>query len=134
MRYNIKPFPAVRSNWKWWRFTPRAKEYHNKMNELRALIEAWEFTKEEMMLALINWVYRLEFIFEIPKTWSKKQKELKGQVNWKPHRQSPDIDNLFKAFTDTLFYWQDKFNDREIYKLNAYKYWGNEWEINFYIT
>ncbi len=104
------------------------------MNELRALIEAWEFTKEEMMLALINWVYRLEFIFEIPKTWSKKQKELKGQVNWKPHRQSPDIDNLFKAFTDTLFYWQDKYNDREIYKLNAYKYWGNEWEINFYIT
>lgn len=128
MRYNIKPFPAVRSNWKWWRFTPRAKEYHNKMNELRALIEAWEFTKEEMMLAMINGMYKLHFIFKIPKN---RKKEL---FIWESHRQSPDIDNLFKAFTDTLFYWQDKYNDKEIYYLQASKYWGDENEINFYIS
>ena len=104
------------------------------MNELRALIEDWEFTKEEMILAIINGMYRLEFILPIPKTWSKKQKELKEQIDWWPHRQSPDIDNLFKAFTDTLFYWQDKYNDKEIYDMKAKKYWWEEWEINFYIT
>jgi Holliday junction resolvase RusA-like endonuclease len=37
----------------------------------------------------------------MPESWSKKKKE---RMNLKPHQQTPDADNLFKAFTDTLFY------------------------------
>ena len=128
MRYKINPFPAVRVNWKWWVFMPRAVMYHNKIKSLRTLIELWDYTDEEIMIALINWNYRLEFIIEIPKS------RLKENLHWQPHRQTPDIDNLFKAFSDTIFYKQKKYNDKQIYKMKAYKYWGDEWEINFYIV
>lgn len=131
MKYKINPFPAVRVNWKWWRFTPRAKAYHEKMNNLRSLVLTWEYSNDQIMEALINWNYRLEFVIKIPKSWNKKDKE---KMNWQPHKQSPDIDNLYKAFTDTVFYSNENFNDKEIYKLHATKYWGDTWEIIFTIT
>lgn len=134
MRYEINPFPAVRVNWKCWRFTIRALDYHSKIKDLRGLIQKGEYSIEEILKALIEWNYRLEFIIKMPDSWTKKKKqELSGQ----PHRQTPDIDNIFKAFTDTIFYKQENYNDREIYKMIAYKYRASEnedWHINFYIT
>ena len=128
MRYKINPFPAVRSNKNSW--TDSVKNYHANMNHLRLLVNSWEYTKEEIMEALIEWNYRLEFIIQIPESWSKKKKlQMKGQ----PHRQTPDTDNLFKAFTDTVFYNQKKYNDSWVYKLKWNKYWDTEWCINFYI-
>ena len=131
MRYKINPFPAVRVNWKWWRFMPRAMKYHDNIKELRNLINIWEYSNDEIMEALVNWNYKLEFLIKIPKSWSKKKSE---QMNWQPHRQTPDIDNLFKSFTDTIFYKQEKYNDKEIYRMQASKYWGDTWEIIFTIT
>jgi Holliday junction resolvase RusA-like endonuclease len=87
--YAITPFPAVRSNrnssW-----TPRAKEYHEKMNHLRVLANAH---KDIIRQALIEARCSITFIFPIPDSWSKKKKlELIGQY----HTQKPDLDNLYK--------------------------------------
>jgi len=125
IKYN--PFPAVRVNWKYWRFSPRAKTYHNKMNELRN--EIWNV--EEIIQTLINWNYQIIFKIEMPKSWSKKKKL---EYNKTYHTQKPDIDNLYKAFVDTVFYWIEWVNDSFIYKINAQKIWSYEWEIDFITT
>ena len=39
------------------------------------------------------------FYITMPKSWSKRKK---GQMNGKPHRSRPDLDNLIKAFKDAL--------------------------------
>ena len=127
MKYLIKPFPAVRVNWKWWRFQPRAIKYHENIDILRNLIRTCSYTEDEIMDALIQWNYTLTFIFEMPKSWSKKKKL---EMIWQPHKQTPDIDNLFKAFTDTVFYKKDK-NDCWIHRINARKYWAWESSIIF---
>lgn len=108
---NIRPFPAVRVNWKWWRFTERAKEYHNNMNILRALVN-----KDIQIIrqSLLDWNYEIIFYFEIPKS---KKKTIFEEM---PHTGKPDIDNLYKAFTDTMFYWYT-LNDSNIWKINAIK-------------
>ena len=129
MRYKIKPFPAVRSNKKSWSDT--VQDYHSKMNFLRLLMNTWEYSKEEIMEALIQWNYSLEFMIPMANKWSKKKKE---EYNWQPHRVTPDVDNLFKAFTDTVFYGQKEYNDSWIYKLKGVKYWAKEGEIIFNIT
>jgi len=125
MQFKINPFPAVRTTGKNWRFTPRAKEYHNKMNHLRLLMD----NKEEMMKALIKWDYELIFNMEMPKSWSKKKKD---KMRFEPHKSTPDIDNIFKAFTDTLFYWQKEYNDSEIYKIQTLKIRSDEWSIELH--
>ena len=110
----IRPFPAVRVNSKGWRFTPRAKEYHNKMNELRSLINK---DIDTIIKALNQGCYELIFYFAIPKTKRKiKFCEM-------PYDIRPDTDNLFKSFTDSIFYWKDT-DDKWIWKINAVKrYW-----------
>jgi Holliday junction resolvase RusA-like endonuclease len=40
---------------------------------------------------------KIEFFYEIPKSWSKKKKE-----NAKWHTSKPDIDNLVKSILDAL--------------------------------
>jgi len=125
MKFKINPFPCVRTTGKNWRFTPRAKEYHNKMNHLRLLMT----NKEWMMQWLIDWDYELIFNIEMPKSWSEKKKNL---MRFEAHRATPDIDNIFKAVTDTLFYWQKKYNDSAIYKMNATKIRSDEWSIELY--
>jgi len=125
IKYN--PFPAVRVNWKYWRFSPRAQSYHNKMNELRE--EIWD-NLEWILETLINWNYQIIFKIQMPKSWSKKKK---SEYNNTYHTQKPDIDNLYKAFTDTVFYWIEWVNDSSIHKINAEKIWNYDWEIDFKI-
>lgn len=124
----MNPFPAIRSNKNSW--SEKVKNYHNQMNHLRFLV--WD-DKEEIIKALIKWSYVLNFIIPMPGSWSKKKKE---KMKWIKHQQIPDTDNLFKAFTDTLFYgvkeidWI-KINDSQIWKLWGEKYWWEEWKIIF---
>lgn len=129
-KYNIKPFPAVRVNSKAGRFTPNAKKYHQKMDNLRDLIEQWKYTKQEIMEALISWNYFLRFHFKVAKSWSK---EKQANMLWEVHQQTPDIDNLFKAFTDTVFYGQKEYNDCKIWKIRADKFWSDKDFIEFEI-
>lgn len=89
------------------------------MNELRDLI--W-IDKETIIEYILKGEYELEFVFKYPKSWNKK-KVLKMENT--PHTQTPDIDNIFKWFTDTLFY-KTKYNDSAIFKMNASKRWGDK--------
>lgn len=122
--YKIRPFPAVRVNGKGGRFTLRATKYHSQMEELRWLLYK---EKEQIISALLSWNYHLEFIFSPAKSLSKKKRK---DIIGKPHKGKPDIDNLFKAFTDTVFYWE-KENDSGIYKINCSKKRGEENKIIF---
>ena len=65
---------------------------------------------------------KLDFIFSMPKSWSKKKREKKNQM---PHTNQIDIDNLQKFFFDTCneLLWLD---DRQIWNVHATKTWGEE--------
>lgn len=53
----------------------------------------------------------------MPPSWSDKKKaELLG----KPHRQRPDIDNITKAFMDSL--WEE---DSAIWEIHCKKFWDD---------
>jgi Holliday junction resolvase RusA-like endonuclease len=41
----------------------------------------------------------ITFYITMPKSWSKRKKE---QMIGKPHKSRPDLDNLIKAFKDSL--------------------------------
>lgn len=121
----IRPFPAVRSNKNSW--NTKTKEYHSKMNTLRIHLLPY---RREIIENMIEGTYHIQFISKMPDSWSKKKKL---EMNWKPNQNTPDIDNLFKAFSDTIFY--DPVNkskdDCKIWKLSADKFWGEEDKIIF---
>lgn len=120
----MRPFPAVRVNGKWWRFMPKAIEYHNKCKALRAIILPH---RQEIIESLIDGTYHIQFHFAMADSWSKKKR---SEMIGKPMQIRPDTDNLFKAFTDTVFYEQEQ-NDCEIWN-NAYsKHWNDTDKIIF---
>ena len=120
----IKPFPAKRVNGRWWRFTKTAIDCHSKMNALRTYLLPH---RQEIIDHLVYWDYTIQFHFAMAKSWSIKKKEEK---NWTPHDDTPDIDNLFKAFTDTVFYGMED-NDKKIWHISASKHWSKEDKIVF---
>lgn len=121
----IRPFPAVRSNKNSW--NSKTKEYHSKMNTLRIHLLPH---RREIIENMIEGTYHIQFYSKMPDSWSKNKKL---EMNWKPNQNTPDIDNLFKAFSDTIFY--DPVNkskdDCKIWKLSADKFWGEEDKIIF---
>ncbi len=103
----LDPFPAVRVNSKWWRFTPRALLYHDRVKELREVI--WEKNKQILINAFLEWrVKSIQYFFQIPKS-NKKVKEGDFKIS------TPDNDNIFKALTDCIFY-KSWYNDCAIYR------------------
>lgn len=62
------------------------------------------------------------FVIKMADSWSKKKK---AEFEGKPHRQTPDLDNLVKAFQDCLC-TQDNF----VHKFKEVnKIWGHEGRI-----
>ena len=61
------------------------------------------------------------FYIPMPASWNKKKKE---KFFLKPHRQKPDIDNLFKALSDALYR-----NDAHIWDVWIQKRWAYEGAI-----
>ena len=58
---------------------------------------------------------KVSFHLKMPKSWSKKkQQEMFGR----PHQQTPDLDNLIKAFFDSL-----TDDDSWIFSITAFKVW-----------
>jgi Holliday junction resolvase RusA-like endonuclease len=130
-KYVVDPFPAVRVNGRNGRFMPRAVAYHWQKKNLKGIILKWKITVEEIKKSMINWNYKITFIFKIPKSISKK-KRLENLNS--PHRQTPDIDNLYKAFVDTIFYWEEELNDKQIFTIkDVSKIWWDEGSIVFEI-
>lgn len=54
----------------------------------------------------------------MPKSWSKKKKE---EMDWKPHQQTPDLDNLNKALCDAVL-----DDDSRIWNMWGSKIWSRE--------
>lgn len=89
MRYDITPMPKprmVRSDK--WKKRPVVEKYWAYKDEIKSLgIEIEERSK------IIFWI-------PMPESWPNKKKcKEYGQ----PHRQKPDIDNLYKALLDCLY-------------------------------
>ena len=70
----------------------------------------------------------IQFFFKMPDSWSKKKKL---EMKRKPMQSRPDTDNLFKAFTDTVFYKNEEHNDCEIWNNVYSKIWWDEDKIVF---
>ena len=120
LKIYIEPFWAVRTT-KQGRFSERATQYHDKMNSLRLLI--WS-EKSKIIEHLLNSKYQINFFHEMPKSWSKKKQE---KMEYKFKETMPDVDNLHKAFLDTIFYntW---INDSKVFRCNSYKLYAWVWE------
>lgn len=58
---------------------------------------------------------RVNFYMPMPKSWSKKRKQ---EYALKPHKQTPDVDNLCKSIFDALYE-----DDSHIHDIRISKYW-----------
>ena len=56
------------------------------------------------------------FVLPMPMSWSGKRR---AEFVGKPHKQTPDVDNLAKALLDALF-----GNDSHIWDIRLTKVWG----------
>lgn len=106
------------------RFNPSLAviRYRNFADHLRALAKNVRYSPGHEL--------SLTFVIKMPDSWSKKKKaEMKG----KPHQQTPDLDNLIKAFKDALFKVKAE-DDCVVWKYGRMtKVWGEEGAINVFI-
>ena len=98
-----------------WKKRPCVVKYWAYKDELRRLIEENDIKIDEEIY--------LEFYIPMPKSWSKKKKEL---LNNKEHKQRPDIDNLVKGVMDSLFN-----EDSHVHTIYAKKIWSDNPGILF---
>ena len=63
----------------------------------------------------------ITFVLPMPKSWSKKKRE---SMEWQPHQQKPDKDNLEKGLLDAVF-----DEDCRVWDSRVSKIWGNKGEI-----
>lgn len=112
MILNLEPVPKPRMTQRdRWARRPAVVRYYEFCDELRKL---WGDKEVPAALAL-------RFEITMPKSWSAKKK---AQMNGEPHQQTPDIDNLIKAFLDALCE-----NDSYVYSVTAEKYWSDKGSI-----
>ena len=82
----------------------------------------WDFKDEikEAMPSLPD-SYHVFFIMPMPKSWAKKKK---AAMEFQPHRQKPDKDNLEKALLDALH-----TDDSHVWDGRVTKIWGYKGQI-----
>lgn len=89
----------------------------------------WAF-KDELVLqanvaglqSLPDSIEMLIFVIPMPESWSKKKK---NEYEGKPHKQTPDLDNLLKSLQDCLCN-----QDKHIWQINNLgKIWGRTGKI-----
>ena len=114
--FEIEPFTAprmVKSDA--WKKRDCVMRYFESRNALKLLANSKGFFLEEK--------YIIEFHISMPDSWSKKKKTA---FHCTPHRQKPDIDNLIKAFQDSLCEDDAFIND-----VHAIKLWS---EIGYIVV
>lgn len=105
--YNItaigKPRATQRDKWN---PSPAVKRYR-----------AWKDTVRSLNIQLNESGDHITFILPMPRSWSvKKRNEMDG----KPHRQKPDLDNMHKAILDAIF-----TEDSHVWDARTTKVWGH---------
>ncbi len=109
--FNIKPMGKPRFTW------------GDKANYRKCTQDYWNFKKdlveqvEKLNYKIPDVLQNITIILPMPKSWSQKKRIL---MDRKPHQQTPDIDNILKAFQDCLLE-----NDSTIHTYNNIrKIWG----------
>ncbi|MGD9600077.1 MAG: RusA family crossover junction endodeoxyribonuclease [Steroidobacteraceae bacterium] len=90
IRPNTKPRMTQRDSWK---TPPRlcVAKYRAFKDELNIQAKKLNY--------VVTPVLSITFVFSMPKSWSKKKRlEMDGA----PHQSTPDLDNIMKAFKDSL--------------------------------
>lgn len=100
------------------RFDPRPSviRYYDFANQLRTICSQSDLPENHFLV----------FYLAMPKSWSKKKKK---ELLHTPHCQTPDIDNLFKAFVDGLYY---QSNDSHVWLCQAAKIWSDQSAIEIW--
>jgi Holliday junction resolvase RusA-like endonuclease len=101
-RFDINPVPASRPRVARWS-TYYPKKYTQFKKDMEALTSELNMTPSENLVCVV-----LEFMIEIPKSWSKKKRK---EVNNTYCSNNCDIDNYIKATLDSLngvFFIDDK--------------------------
>lgn len=106
---DLPPFPSprmVRSDK--WKKRPVVVKYFQWRKDFVLLCKQQGYTLQD--------VIDIEFIIEMPRSWSGYQKRI---MDGKPHKQRGDIDNYTKSVMDS-FGIEDGF----VWSITAKKYWG----------
>lgn len=91
-----------------WRKRPVVLRYFEYAEKLRLLSPESNWEK-----------LSIHFVMPMPSSWSKKKKDI---MRNKPHKQKPDLDNLIKAYQDSLLK-----DDSRVWKYGVMmKTWGDE--------
>jgi len=99
-----KPRMTVRDKWK---KRPVVLRYYAFKDSLKEQAKNEGFILKDRL--------RLNFYIPMPQSWSKKKRR---EMFMKPHQQKPDIDNLVKAFLDSLYE-----DDSCVHTIEAKKVW-----------
>lgn len=124
MKINSRTNPAMVFN-----ITPIGKPrlVHSDIWSKRPAVNRWYAYKDELVLLARKAYYEVTdemdivFMLPMPDSWSKKKKE---KMLTTPHIQKPDLDNLLKAFMDSL-----TDHDEGIHTIRAKKIWGIDGQI-----
>ena len=110
-QYKITPVPKPRQT--------RADKWKQRPCVMRYRAFADEVRRLEIQLP--HSVCHVIFIIPMPKSWSEKKR-----LDWfeRPHQQTPDIDNLFKALADAVYK-----SDCKIWDVRMTKLWGFDGKI-----
>jgi Holliday junction resolvase RusA-like endonuclease len=96
----------------------------DKWNE-RPCVTAYRKFKDDLREAIGDFVLGdalwIQFYLPMPKSWSKKKKD---EMRGKPHKATPDLDNLEKGLLDALL-----LHDSQIWHMDASKFWADEGAI-----
>lgn len=112
--FDIKPFPKPR----------RIKGFKDKRSRQYDAFKKEVILKSNVKGYKLEDSLNIEFVIPIPKSWPKYKKL---EMNGKPHQQTPDIDNLVKAWMDAL-----ATNDSFVHTVFAKKVWGEKGEIKIH--
>ena len=113
---DLTPVPAprqVRSDA--WKPRKSVQKYRAFRDEIRFRMKLNSIPKDVKCVEMI-------FVMPMAPSWSKKKK---AEQEGMPHRQKPDIDNLVKAFLDSICMDDDSF----IPSIKATKFWGRKGRI-----
>tara|TARA_R100000656_G_scaffold802_1_gene1335 strand:+ start:584 stop:1003 length:420 start_codon:yes stop_codon:yes gene_type:complete len=115
-RFDINPVPASRPRVARWS-TYYPKKYTQFKKDMEALTSELDKTPSENLVCVV-----LEFMIQIPKSWSKKKRE---RVDNTYCSNNSDIDNYIKAILDSLngvFF----IDDKQVVEVHAKKMYSKD--------
>ena len=119
--FNIKPVPKPRETQRdKWNPRPGVQRFRAYRDEVILRANQLNFIQPDAGSKVI-------FIIPMPKSYSKKKKDL---LDGRGHQLRPDVDNLLKAWLDSVC----KSGDEHVYDIHPVKVWGREGKIEVIVS